>query len=67
MGGNGKGHPLPESDEARQGEIPEGIEYRKGIGDEGEEAVQPRGHGVNPDGEPYDKGDTRQVIASRGA
>lgn len=29
-----KGHPLPASDEARHDEIPEGIEQRKGQGDD---------------------------------
>jgi hypothetical protein len=56
MGGDGKGHPLPESDEARHDEIPEGIEREKGLGDDGEQAIQPRGPAVNPDGEPYDEG-----------
>ena len=49
----GKGHPLPESDEARHNEIPETVEDEKGRGDEGEQVVQPRNPAVNPDGEPY--------------
>ena len=48
-----KGHPLPESDEARHNEIPEDLEDAKGRGEEGREAVQPHPTGVNPDGEPY--------------
>jgi hypothetical protein len=49
----GKGHPLPESDEARHNEIPEAMEREKGRGDEGQDVVQPDPTGVNPDGEPY--------------
>jgi hypothetical protein len=49
----GKGHPLPESDEARHNEIPEDIGEAKGRGDEGREAIQPHPTGVNPDGETY--------------
>lgn len=49
----GKGHPLPESDEARHKEIPEDIAEEKGRGDEGKEVVTPHPTGVNPDGEPY--------------
>ncbi|HEX8621379.1 MAG TPA: hypothetical protein VF718_05350 [Allosphingosinicella sp.] len=49
----GKGHPLPASDEARHGEIPEGIEEEKGRGGDPEAAVQPDPVAVNPDGEPY--------------
>lgn len=47
------GHPLPESDEARHNEIPEGIEEEKGQGDEGKAAIQPSRPAANPDGEPY--------------
>ncbi|MEA3048459.1 MAG: hypothetical protein QOG84_295 [Sphingomonadales bacterium] len=50
---DGKGHPLPASDEARHGEIPESIEAEKGLGDDPAAAVQPSGEAVNPDGEPY--------------
>ena len=46
-------HPLPESDEARHGEIPETIEREKGEGEDGKEVVQPAPTAVNPDGEPY--------------
>ena len=49
----GKGHPLPESDEARHGEIPEELAREKGRGEEGQQAVQPNPTAVNPDGEPY--------------
>lgn len=48
----GKGHPLPASDEARHGEIPEGMAEDKGRGDDSAAAV----HGdeaVDPDGKPY--------------
>lgn len=48
-----KSHPLPESGEARHGEIPEGLERDKGCGEDGEEIIQPRRPAVNPDGEPY--------------
>ena len=51
--GEGKGHPLPESDEARHEEIPEALAESKGRGDEGREVVSPNPTGVNPDGEPY--------------
>jgi hypothetical protein len=47
------GHPLPESDEARHNEIPEGMEADKGAGDDGRPVVQPLQPPVNPDGEPY--------------
>jgi hypothetical protein len=50
---DGKGHPLPASDEARHGEIPETIEAEKGLGDDPAGAVRPGGEAVNPDGEPY--------------
>ncbi len=50
---SGSGHPLPESDEARHGEIPEHVEEEKGLGSEGQEVVTPHPTGVNPDGEPY--------------
>jgi hypothetical protein len=53
----GTGHPLPASDEARHGEIPEGTEARKGRGDDPAAAVQPAGEAVNPDGEPYSNDD----------
>lgn len=46
-------HPLPASDEARHGEIPEPLEREKGTGDDDEAVVQPGSAPVNPDGEPY--------------
>lgn len=48
----GKGHPLPASDEARHGEIPERMEEEKGCGDDSAPAAGPA-VAVNPDGEPY--------------
>lgn len=48
---DGKGHPLPASDEARHGEIPESLEERKGEGDDAKESATTET--VNPDGEPY--------------
>lgn len=51
-----RGHPLPESEEARHNEIPEDAEARKGEGDDGKAAVQAT-HPVNPDGEPYQAAD----------
>ena len=53
MAGKDRGHPLPESDEARHKEVPEQIEREKGRGEEGQEVVQPTRPAVNPDGEPY--------------
>jgi hypothetical protein len=53
----GKGHPLPESDEARHNEIPEELEAQKGEGDDGKAVVTPHPTGVNPDGERYRYGD----------
>lgn len=49
----GKGHPLPASDEARHGEIPEGVAEAKGLGADSRPAVKPGGEAANPDGEPY--------------
>lgn len=50
---SGKGHPLPESGEARHHEIPEQTEAKKGTGEEGEAVLQPHPQAVDPDGEPY--------------
>ncbi len=47
------GHPLPESAEARHGEIPERVEEAKGEGDEGKAAIQPTQPAAQPDGAPY--------------
>ena len=35
-------HPLPESEEARHGEVPETLEQEKGEGHDGAEATGPR-------------------------
>jgi hypothetical protein len=51
-----EGHPLPESDEARQNEIPEEAEARKGEGEDGKPAVQAN-EPVEPNGKPYPAGD----------
>ena len=48
-----EGHPLPASDEARHGEIPEGAVLNKGWGDDPAELVQPAPQAANPDGETY--------------
>ena len=50
---SGTGHPTPGSDEARHGEIPEGLEEEKGRGDDAKGVVQPGRDAVNPDGERY--------------
>ena len=47
------GHPLPASDEARHGEVPEHLEREKGRGDDSPAVVQPDLPAVDPDGEPY--------------
>ena len=49
----GGGHPLPASDEARHGEIPEGLEREKGEGDDAEAVTTPNPEAVNPDGSAY--------------
>ena len=49
----GQGHPLPDSAEARQDEIPEHLVLEKGHGDDARAAVQPAGEAVAPDGESY--------------
>ena len=53
MSEGGTGHPLPASDEARHGEIPEGLERAKGEGDDPEPVATPHPEAVNPDGTPY--------------
>ena len=53
MAGEGKGHPLPASDEARHNEIPEQLEAEKGRGDDAPPVATPGRTAVNPDGEPY--------------
>jgi len=52
-GDKGTGHPLPESEESRRGEVPESLEEAKGEGEDGKEAVQADPVAANPDGEPY--------------
>lgn len=47
------GHPLPASDEARAGEVPESVEAAKGHGDDDADAAQ-TSRPVNPDGTHYD-------------
>jgi hypothetical protein len=49
----GQGHPLPDSAEAREDEIPEHLVREKGHGDDAHGAVQPAGDPVAPDGERY--------------
>jgi hypothetical protein len=63
-----KRHPLPASDEARHGEIPESMEPEKGGGNDDPEIVQPGDEAVNPDGGPYRYDDPcRGPGSSRGA
>jgi len=50
---SGKGHPLPHSDEARHGEIPESLEQEKGEGEDGEATSAGDRPVVEPDGTPY--------------
>ena len=52
-GGDGSGHPLPESEESRRGEVPESLEEAKGEGEDGKEKVQADPLASTPDGEPY--------------
>jgi hypothetical protein len=52
----GQGHPLPDSAEAREGEIPEHLVREKGHGDDSHAAIQPAGDPVAPDGESYEIG-----------
>ena len=51
------GHPLPDSAEARHGEIPEHLEREKGRGDDASEAAQRPEETVAPSGEHYAGGD----------
>jgi hypothetical protein len=50
---SGKGHPLPESEESRRGEVPESLERAKGEGEEGKQASRDEPVATDPDGEPY--------------
>ena len=47
------GHPLPASEEARRDRLPEHLITEKGLGEDPAGRLQPAGHPVNPDGEPY--------------
>lgn len=60
-----KGHPLPCSEEARHGEIPEHAERDKGCGDDPAPLNQPAGEAVTPEGKRYDV--AREHRASHGA
>lgn len=55
MIGEKERHPLPASDEARHGEVPEHLREEKGEGDDSAPLVQPAGRPVAPDGQPYGK------------
>ena len=50
----GSGHPLPDSEEARESEIPEHLIREKGHGDDARAPARPSEDHVAPDGEPYD-------------
>jgi hypothetical protein len=54
--GGGQGHPLPDSAEAREDEIPEHLVREKGHGDDAHEPASPSGERVAPDGEHYEVG-----------
>ena len=67
--GEGKGHPLPASGEARHNEIPEKLEAAKGRGDDAAEVATPDPEAVAPDGEPYrrdDLGEDQRAHQDRG-
>lgn len=49
----GQGHPLPASDEARTGALPEHLLREKRRGDDEAGAARPAGDAVSPDGESY--------------
>jgi hypothetical protein len=52
----GQGHPLPDSAEAREDQIPEHLVREKGHGDDAHEPASPSGERVAPDGERYEIG-----------
>ena len=52
----GQGHPLPDSAEARDDQIPEHLVREKGHGDDAHEPASTSGVRVAPDGETYDVG-----------
>ena len=55
----GEGHPLPNSAEARDGEIPEHLIREKGHGDDVHAPASPSPERVAPDGENYEAGTDR--------
>jgi hypothetical protein len=52
----GPGHPLPDSAEAREDQIPEHLVREKGHDDDAHAPELPSGERVAPDGERYDVG-----------
>lgn len=54
--GGGQGHPLPDSAEAREEEIPEHLVREKGHGDDAHAPASPSEERVAPDGEHYEVG-----------
>jgi len=52
----GKGHPLPDSAEAREDEIPEHLVREKGHGDDAHEPASSAEERTAPDGERYEVG-----------
>ncbi|MEA3045908.1 MAG: hypothetical protein QOJ53_240 [Sphingomonadales bacterium] len=50
----GQGHPLPDSAEAREEEIPEHLVREKGHGDDAHARSRAEGDAVAPDGEHYE-------------
>lgn len=51
---SGQGHPLPDSAEAREDEIPEHLVREKGHGDDAYARSRPADDAVAPDGEHYE-------------
>ena len=56
MRDGGEGHPLPDSAEARENEIPEHLVRKKGHGDDAHAPASTSAERVAPDGEPYEVG-----------
>jgi hypothetical protein len=52
----GQGHPLPDSAEAREDQIPEHLVREKGHGDDAHAPESSSGERVAPDGEHYEVG-----------
>jgi len=50
------GHPLPDSAEAREDEIPEHLVREKGHGDDAHPPTDPSNERTAPDGAPYETG-----------